>query len=1324
MIMANAAFDYLFNHWEVIEGSCKIQNTKKIATKVYDISSNCTVMPIFSLGFLYAITETPTLYNFTEHLYAKFVTSGVSGVRFFFKPITPGDYTLVISNGLTQDSLKYLRYTSLHYTSISKSQTFCGTFSETIHFNQDTDLYIIIANTTENPNNFWISIASQSYKLKFSSDGHGTVMPANGYDSAFANSKYTVYAKGDFGYRFADWQTITGSPTIDDRVAASTFVTVKGNTELKARFKPGEIYSVSTQKQTFNFKKNYYTESTQSTIRFTWTPPDTMPYIVNFGVADSIRGTYTGYNEDGSFRNSSIPQLTSGSKYFLVKGTAGTPLYWTFRENSTGIPDLSFTSWISTPAILDVNATKGGATSPSGRQYTNPGSKFTITAWPHGGYEFSSWVPTKCNLTLGDSKKSKTSVIQTEQQCSVEAQFIEDTSAIPSLTISNLDIGNYPEICAQVSATDKNSGLSFYGLGEDDLQLWQDGIAIKPQVTSITNVSGISVVIVVDESPSMEYNDRMIKAKDAIKSFIHNMGTYDRTALVGFRGYRDSTIVLQSMTSNKSQLLKAVEKLTTYGNGTNIITGAYAGLRQIRNETNPTAVIIFSDGENNDGTIALETAINLGKSKKTVIHSIGVETEASYPLEDLAKQTGGMFTTTNDASELSGIYEAIRDNINSQYLVCYQAPDTLQDGETHDVVIGMTFNNTDARDTVQWNKGGHPPSIALTEDTWNLVNNTQPENNPLTIGVYIQSKIKINSADLYLRTSGTSNSVFAKYTLKNTRDSLWEYTVPANLVVAPGLDFYVIATDSLGQTGKSPKIQTPAMEPYTIFVGNDIPDVKTASIACKDTTGFKKFSFSIKDSDDISSAKLYFRDSRTVIFQEAILAYSFVDDTWSAEIYVPSSVYSTINYYLRATDTWGATVRVPGHEYFTTDACGNNSTINPNDTSVTDQDTIPEDTVKYTQRDSIEYSLIADSAEIYDKDLDGRADFVRIHFKEEHDDNISSIDSIFWNSNYAQWRYATKDAIKKNRQDGKWVEAYINEPFGYGLTMADSARKPFLSFSTPLSNKLENVKLSDKVGAVPARATLHPGEMNLAKYMDPSSNDPPDTLVIQMSEPIIGSGTDNAWEKLFRYSSTCKDSTSQPLITSQPPAVSENGTQWAFVLDRHFIKTGFCLHTDPEADFIDMAGNALGRGEVKINGTDGLIYLTEIRPLQPISGFGPRPNWISPDGSRWEELPDTLSAISVRTVLPYTANIYIFDALSVYVDNFEQKFGYNGEMEDPKRDSPDEQSKQGFLYWDEHSKKGRKAGTGVYIWRIFFTFDDGHKEAITVKTGIMRREQK
>ena len=91
---------------------------------------------------------------------------------------------------------------------------------------------------------------------------------------------------------------------------------------------------------------------------------------------------------------------------------------------------------------------------------------------------------------------------------------------------------------------------------------------------------------------------------------------------------------------------------------------------------------------------------------------------------------------------------------------------------------------------------------------------------------------------------------------------------------------------------------------------------------------------------------------------------------------------------------------------------------------------------------------------------------------------------------------------------------------------------------------------------------------------------------------------------------------------------------------------------------------------------------------------------------------------------PYTAEIYIFDAIANYVTHFKQKFGYDGEMEEPKRIIPEDQSRLGFLYWNQRAKKGRKVGTGVYIWKILFTFDDGYQETVIVKTGIKRSHKK
>ena len=1322
----------LFDHWEVTSGPCHIIDPKRDTTIVYGVTDDCSVNAVFTPGRVYTITDTPTYYTFAENIFAKRVTkkNGYNGVRFTFTAPSDGDYSIVTSNEISNDSIYYLRYTDSTRASLTVTKKFRGSYTNTVTLTQGQTIYVDVYRTNKRENPFYISYAMQQpYKLEISSDGHGIVKPDSGYVPAATDTKYSIGAEADSGYRFSNWQTLSGTPTLEDANAPFTYVTVSNNSELKALFKQSEIYTLSKAKKVFNFQDNYYNESTLSAIRFTWTPPDNATYNLRYEPVDSIGGIIKEYLTDSTFKNAYSTNAASGSGSITFTGVQGKPLYWTFQDSIKGIPNKSFRVWISSPYVLNIEGSKGGFVNPSGTIYTNPGDKTVINAWPNGGYEFSSWEVTKGLVDLSTKTNSRTIADPTDSICSIKANFKEDESAVPSLKIANLDLGNYPEICAQVAVTDAQNGHAFYGLEADDLVLTEDGRTIRPQVTSIEAVTGISVVIVVDESNSMNSNRRMTKAKDAIRDFIYNMGPYDRTAIVGFRGKAkfvrdivtqdtvtkdtvlvDSTVIHQAMTSDQSQLLQAVDSIKGTGSQTNIITGTFVGVEQIVNETNATAVIVFSDGENNSGMKDVRGTVDLAKNKKTTIYSIALESEARYPLEDLAVGTGGSFSIASDASELAGLYAAIRSNILSQYVVCYQTPDFVQNGETHQVAISTKFNGITASDTALWNEKALPPIITLTEDTWNLIENRQAEGIPLKIGVFISSQIGISHANLFVRQSGST--LFTSYPLQHVSDSLWEFTIPAELVVKPGLDFYVTAVDVSGQTGKSPKIQTPAREPYTIFIDNDIPYVEELSVACVDSTkDIKAFIFKMSDSDGIAAASLYIRDSRSVIFQEVSLTHSDIDDTWATEIIASTNFFTGIDYYLRVTDFWGATVRYVNDGFTTTDAC---------EIKIPVTDTIPGDTIEYTSRDSIEYSLIADTAEIYDKDLDGKADFVRIHFKDESSDKVKSIDSVFWNSNRGEWRYAPRNSIATNRDDAKWVEAPINEPFKYGQTKADPTRKPFLSFTTAQSDSMEYVMLNDRVGAVPLKAVKRHGEVDLQGYMDPSSEPPMDTLLVIMSEPIMNTGADDAWDNLFRYSKSCEDTVTQPIKIKDAPKISENGLQWFIALDDHTLKAGFCLRTNPEATYKDMAGNGMGRGGVAVEGMDGSIYLTEVKPLQSVSGIGDIPEWIPPNGTKWEDLPDSLTAISVKTMLPYTADIYIFDGISVFVDHLVQKFGFDGEMDLPERDDPKEHSKLGFLYWNQRAKNGRKVGTGVYIWKILFTFEDGHKETIVVKTGIKR----
>ena len=1324
-ITATPSIDNKFDHWEVVSGTCSIEDSKMESTFIYGTKTDCQVRAVFTAGKIYEITNTPTKYSFSEHLFAKVVSNGQPGVRFTFKAPSNGTYAIVVSNTLKQDTITYIRYTSSNYNTQAVSQKLYGTFSEPLTLTAGQTVYIIVQSQKNAALDFYISYATQTYRLALSTDGKGTVNPNGGYSTAYAGAKYSINATGTKNYRFSNWQVVSGSAVIEDSIRPYTYAVINGDAEIKAIFKPVFINKLTLAKQEFNFSKDYYREETASLMYFTWTPTDTFTYWVRIEPIDEIFGYFSDFGNDSSFMTTINGGMITGAIDFYFKAVPGKPHYWSIISyTAEAFPDARFNVWISIPYTLEVQATKGGSTNPSGKTLYRVGETSQLTAWPHGGYIFDSWEVVKGDIDL--SSKTEANIVATPRDsiCVVRAKFKEDTSTVPALEILQLDIGDHPQVCAQVSITDKNTGLSFYGLDSSDIIVTQDGTPVSTQVTGIETVMGISVVIVVDESSSMLTNNRAEKAKGAIRSFINNMGPYDRAAIVGFVGNKDSTVVRQAMTSNKAQLLSAVNTITTNGTSTNIISGAHAALQQIKNESNATAVILFSDGENNDGTIQEKDVVSLAKTKKTSIYTIGLESKTREPLETLAKETGGIFTFAKDASELEGIYTAIRSNVASQYMVCYESPDSTLNGETHNVVISMTFNKKTAKDSAQWNEGALPPIITLTEDTWKLIDKTQTANTPLTISVYINSMLDITSAQLYLHAINSSDGQFTSKTMTHVRDSLWEFTVPANLVTKPGLEFYVIATDTAGQIGKSPRIPTPGREPYTIFIDNDIPVVKEISVACEDsTTGIKTFSFQLTDNNAIKSASLHYRDSRATIFQEHPFDYSFQNGTWTTKIPAGTTNYSGIDYYLRVTDSLGTTVRYQSSGFFTTDAC-EITVIPPEDSTVTDSiisDSIPEDSVELTWRDSIVYSLIADTAEIYDKNLDGRADFVRIHFKEERDDNITSIDSIFWNSNHGEWRFVQNGNIKKNNNDGKWVEAYINRPYKYGLTKADTVRKPFLGFTTIHSDKMEYVMLTDRVGAVPIKATKIPGEIGLKEYMNPESHLPPDTLVILMSEPIKNVGNEKGWENLFRYSESCSDTASLPLHLKEPPTIRDNGQLWTIILNDYSVKEGFCLSTAPEATYKDLAGNTLGRGGVKIEGEDGLFYLTEVKPLQAISGIGEAPQWISPKTSAWEILPDSLSAISVRAMMPYTAEVYIFDGISTYVTDFKQKFGYNGEMDDPNRSNPGELAKLGFLYWDERSDKGRKVGNGIYIWKIFFQFEDGHKEIRIIKTGVYRR---
>ena len=891
--------DFRFSKWSVASGSCKIIDSTKANTSIIP-NGDCTVKAHFVLGTVYPITAVSTKYTMVDNYYSR----GASyGVRFKFVAPSDGDYTMAFSSLNLKMTIE--RYTSDAFNSYVTRTTSATSKYETLSLTAGQTIYYMVRNysTADTLLPFWVSYSISNVKVVLTADSNGTVAPSSGYSTAWMGTAYPVTATANSNFRFDKWIVESGSATFDDPNAYKTMVIPKTDVTLKATFKHGSVYALSTTKKNYNIQAHHYSDSDSSTVRFSWTPGDTNHYLLT---VDSITGVCTYYGTDSLFASSVKRYVVGGKSYVLVQGSPNKTYYFTVKDTVPGESRYkNFTMQMVVPNVLYVESTRGRAV-PSEYVYVAPGADTLLYATPYGGYVFDSWIKVDGKVKIEDPSQSRTRAEPQSSYCHVKANYVFDMSAEPSLTITDLDLSNHPGICAQVSVVDENSKKPIAGLEASDFVLFQDEKSLPIQMTTVQSVSGVSVALVVDESGSMS-GIRMTSAKEAIRQFINEMGPYDRTAIIGFTGGSNAD-VHQAMTSDQTLLLNAVDRLKADGDGTNINTGTKVGVEQVVGETNPTAVIVFSDGSNNDDATTTPQAVNLANSLNTNIYSIAVATTTNAVLKDLADGTHGSYTEVPNASQLADIYSSVRSAVQARYVLCYQSPDAVWDGDTHTVVIKTKFLNKDASDTAYWNEASQPPIVDLTPETWKMVGVNQPQNKGFTIGVYVNSRKGIKEVKLYMRNVSLRNDSYTTYTMTQENDSLWNFVLPDSMVKFPGIDFYVTATDSIGLTGKSPAVMSPAKEPHTIPVKNDVPYIRLDSIACMDTTGGKgSIRFKITDDNGVNNAIFYYKDSMAVIFDERRMSES--QGYWTA--YVPAKAFANgiIEYYVRAIDELGASAR-------------------------------------------------------------------------------------------------------------------------------------------------------------------------------------------------------------------------------------------------------------------------------------------------------------------------------------------------------------------------------------------------------------------------------
>lgn len=190
---------------------------------------------------------------------------------------------------------------------------------------------------------------------------------------------------------------------------------------------------------------------------------------------------------------------------------------------------------------------------------------------------------------------------------------------------------------------------------------WQD-------VWSTTEYSGVEVVLVIDDSGSMESTDGTNQRLTVARNLIDNLPDNNKVGIIKFA---DSTSILtSSLTSNKEQAKSFLTTNYFESLGSTYMYNAINSGFSLFESTDDNILkmmVVLSDGKTYDASLH-SSVVTSANDKKVKIYTVGLG-EDSYGyfeeyLKPLANNTAGTFYLSSNANQLEEIYNDINKKID------------------------------------------------------------------------------------------------------------------------------------------------------------------------------------------------------------------------------------------------------------------------------------------------------------------------------------------------------------------------------------------------------------------------------------------------------------------------------------------------------------------------------------------------------------------------------------------------------------------------------------------------------------------------------------
>ena len=288
----------------------------------------------------------------------------------------------------------------------------------------------------------------------------------------------------------------------------------------------------------------------------------------------------------------------------------------------------------------------------------------------------------------------------------------QEPAATPASTAGNTSLGPNPaaagspadepvttirvptnEVNVVFTVTDKK-GHRVTDLKQNDFTVVDDN---KPpsEIRSFhaeTNLP-LQVGLLIDASNSVR--DRFKFEQESAIEFLNQTvrPRYDRAFVVGFDVTPEVT---QDFTDNTEALAHGVHELRP-GGGTALYDALYFACRDKLLKTSKAtpvrrAIILLSDGEDNQSHVTREEAIEMAQRAEAIVYTIstnvsGTKGAGDKVLERIADATGGRAFFPFQIRDVANAFAEIQDELRSQYAVSYKPADLKADGHFRTIEI-------------------------------------------------------------------------------------------------------------------------------------------------------------------------------------------------------------------------------------------------------------------------------------------------------------------------------------------------------------------------------------------------------------------------------------------------------------------------------------------------------------------------------------------------------------------------------------------------------------------------------------------------------------